>query len=544
MISIILTIIYTFLIFALLYCINILITRGNRKLNTYLYIGCLMCVTLWSLSQILIFVSNSISTLTFSYFIGNLGICFIGSFWLNFTYDLFYKFKKKYMIFITMSFSLIMYGSILTNIFHKFYYTRFTLNEINYGIGFWIMIIYDYLCVIIGIILIFYNEYKIRQSISVKLLLAVSVTIPLIFNLLFLTNLVNTRFDLTPIGFSISCILVMVIIFKHDFFDIKIRAFDKMMLNMPDGIIMFNKHGELVYKNDCADDYFQSLKINNIAKITKSIININEFNKMFNEKQMQEIIEKGETILITNKDTYIHIQKYVFDNLVDKYIGTAYIGRDITKYYQLENANRELLICANKIQIQEERGKIIQYIHDTIGHELTMIRSLIKLASKSANEDNKSSSLSYLDSAEEITRNCTKELRLAINRMKEENVNEYVTLGIIQLINSVDEIKIELTIHGEESMKYSYLSEVLYSNLRECITNTLKYGNAHNMQVIIRFNEDNLEMYIYDDGQGCEKIVIGNGLQGILERTNSNNGTVKFVSNTMEGFGVIMKFNL
>ena len=58
---------------------------------------------------------------------------------------------------------------------------------------------------------------------------------------------------------------------------------------------------------------------------------------------------------------------------------------------------------------------------------------------------------------------------------------------------------------------------------------------------MLKFLDDRLEMYILDNGKGCGKISEHNGLRGIMERTESLGGSVKFSSVKGEGFNTIIK---
>ena len=52
---------------------------------------------------------------------------------------------------------------------------------------------------------------------------------------------------------------------------------------------------------------------------------------------------------------------------------------DVGKYYQLLEQEQELAVSNQKLAIEQERNRIAQEVHDTTGHTLTMINSLLKL---------------------------------------------------------------------------------------------------------------------------------------------------------------------
>lgn len=96
----------------------------------------------------------------------------------------------------------------------------------------------------------------------------------------------------------------------------------------------------------------------------------------------------------------------------------------------------------------------------------------------------------------------------------------------------------EVSVQGTDGLSYSHLSTVVYECLREAITNCLKYAHASHMDVILKFEENGLRVYIFDDGQGCQSIVEDNGLRGIRDRVTEAGGQVRILSSEGEGFQI------
>ena len=116
-----------------------------------------------------------------------------------------------------------------------------------------------------------------------------------------------------------------------------------------------------------------------------------------------------------------------------------------------------------------------------------------------------------------------------------------VTKAVNTVITAVRGIETELCIQGTEDERYSFCIREMYDNCRETITNTMRYSNATRIDIILKFLDDRLEMYILDNGKGCNDITEHNGLKGIRERTEHLGGTVKFTSIEGEGFNTIIK---
>lgn len=198
--------------------------------------------------------------------------------------------------------------------------------------------------------------------------------------------------------------------------------------------------------------------------------------------------------------------------------------------------NRQLQVANVRLALSEERNRIAQQVHDTVGHTLTMLLSYMKLADISVEKGDKEEAKEYISQGRELCSNGIKELRESINQLRSEASYELVTQGVMQLANQVKEIPVEVTIRGEDKEKYSHLSKVVHDSLRESITNTLKYAQATRMDVVLNFKEKALDVIIGDDGKGCAKIEESNGTRGIRERVAKVGGTVSFITEAGGGF--------
>lgn len=74
------------------------------------------------------------------------------------------------------------------------------------------------------------------------------------------------------------------------------------------------------------------------------------------------------------------------------------------------------------------------------------------------------------------------------------------------------------------------------------VTNCLKYAAASHLDIILKFSESFLHLYIFDNGRGCGEISEGNGIRGIRERVQKAGGEVRFVSESGEGFQISIRF--
>ncbi len=414
----VLGIIYIVVIGAVLVSMAVLLLKSNKEVYNWVYMVCQGLVAVWCFSQVLLLLAQSDFELTLTYAIGNIGICFVGAFWYSFAVlytggEL--KGIKKYL---PMAVSAAHYALVLTNGLHHMYYVEFGQHMVKHGVFFYTNVAFTYLWVMAGAVILYRNLSEEQAEGGAKGLIVASVLIPVFLNVFQLTGLVEASFDITPLGFGISIICVLMATLKYRFLDL----------------------------------------------------------------------------------------------------------------------NKELAITNEKLLLARERNRIAQEVHDTAGHTLTMIQSYMKLA-QVANKNAETEQVgTYLDEAKVLTSQGIKELREAINQMREGESYELVTQGVMQLTNQVKEIPVDVTVQGEDSERYSHLSRIIYDCVRETITNTLKYANATKLEIVIRFAKDSVEVIIGDDGVGCENIKDNNGLRGIRERVEKNGGKVRFISGQGEGF--------
>lgn len=209
---------------------------------------------------------------------------------------------------------------------------------------------------------------------------------------------------------------------------------------------------------------------------------------------------------------------------------------NVTEYHELASAEK-------KLSLEQERNRIAQEMHDSAGHTFTMISSLAKMLRFEAEKDSPdvSSMLTNITEIDGLSRSGVTQLRCTINNLRDDEFMTSVTKAVQTVITAVRGVETELCIQGNEDDRYSFCIREMYDNCRETVTNALRYSEASRIDIILKFLDDRLEMYILDNGKGCKKISEHNGLRGIRERTEALGGTVRFSSIKGEGFNTMIK---
>lgn len=560
--SLILGLMYIFIIGIVIASMAVLLLMGKKEKYNIMCLGCQTMVIIWCISQIMILLSGTHKELVFSYILGNVGVCFVGAFWFSFAV-LYSGLKLPPLIhYFPFLLSSLHYIIILTNNMHHLYYMGFTKEEVTHGIFFYTNVMQTYLFVVAGAVILYRSiERERKNTLSgmadiktvtetniamrtntvtetntametniAKILIIIAVFVPIIFNAFYLTGILNVSFDITPLGFGISIILVLFATIKYRFMEVNIEAFDTVLSGLSDGVAIFDKNGRCTFYNSAFGSYIGDECILNTKIINSQIVSM-------------DLIE--ENVYMDADKKYYHVQVYqkfadslaeITPDNIDFNKPVVFVLKDISRYYELLHQTRELAVANEKLAIEQERNRIAQQVHDTAGHTLTMIQSYMKLAQISIKKHEEIKTREYLEGAEGLASKGIKELRESINMLRSKARDQMVAKCILQLADSVKEILVDVTIQGEDSYLYSHLSQVLYECVRESVTNTLKYAKAGKLDIVIKFMENAIELIIADDGIGCAKIQDNNGLLGIRERVEKEGGTVRFTSGENEGF--------
>lgn len=535
--SLILGMVYIAVIGAAFISMTVLLLKGKRESYNHIYMGCQGTVILWCCSQILIMLSKTEQELRLSYLLGNAGICFIGTFWYYFA--VLYVGKKLTSIkkYVPLGLSCFHFLMVLTNGNHHLYYTSFSLQEVVHGMFFYSNVIVTYILVFWGAVLLYRNLASQKESRTAKRLIIASVLVPVMLNVIYLTGCVRASFDITPLGFAISGIFVLLATMKYRFLEVNITAFDMILSGLSDGVGIFGKNGVSTYTNAAFHTLLGVSKAHEAKEMKVSVV----------EGQLKNFLSQNgdEPLYVDTEGRYLHIQIYQlekgemievpFDQLSTDSV-TVFMLKDVSKYYELLHQTRELAITNERLSLERERNRIAQQVHDTAGHTLTMIQSYMKLAALSNENHEEEKVKEYLSQARTLSSEGIRELRQSINQLRKQAASELVTQGILQLADQVKEIPVEVTVQGSDSEKYSHLSKVLYDCVRESITNALKYAEASKIEIILRFQEEAVELIIGDDGKGCDILTENNGIRGIRDRVKEAKGTVKFLTSKGEGF--------
>ena len=526
-----------------------LLAKADRNRVTGALAGCQVLIIIWCIPQLFTSFPMTIGMKYLTYGISYIGISFIGPAWLEFSFLYGRRRLGRLAEVLLFGVAAINYSIMLTNEYHHLFYRSFELEQVVYGPVFYLHMAFTYLCVLGGmaVVLAAFRRNLVASVHIVVVLL--SAAVPLAFNVLYISGLVQSGFDLTPPAFAFSSLFMLLAVFRYDFLDINKMAFGELFDTISEGVIVYNRRDIITYCNQAAKSWFgvqSGAGIGDIAgQLAAAGIDVAPDREDDPEIPVFHLWQEGEIRKMEVKQSAYH-------DKAGRLVAHALMFTDVGRYYQLIEQGEALAVSNQRLAIEQERNRIAQEVHDTAGHTLTMINSLMKLSlieydklhkeMPGPQADPAQDSLpSYLHQAREMAGNGIRELRCSINNLRQAADGSLITQGVYQLAQSVREIEVDVEIQGEDKAEYSHLSPVVYECVREAVTNCLKYAGASHMDIILKFADSFLHLYIFDNGKGCNTIQAGNGIRGIRERVKKAGGEVRFISEAGEGFQIFIR---
>lgn len=211
--------------------------------------------------------------------------------------------------------------------------------------------------------------------------------------------------------------------------------------------------------------------------------------------------------------------------------------------YDLEATRSRLVEYSKQVEANtklEERNRISRELHDSVGHRLTGILMQVDAAIQVMEVDG-GKGMTILKSA---YGNINESIEAVRDTVRKLNPSGH-TVGkspIRELINRFIEatgITVEYETCGVPYDLLPSVETILYRNMQEAFTNSLRHGQASHINVQMIFKTDELEVIISDNGRGCAGIVKGFGLSGMEERLDIVGGSIYYIGDN--GFTIDMK---
>lgn len=210
---------------------------------------------------------------------------------------------------------------------------------------------------------------------------------------------------------------------------------------------------------------------------------------------------------------------------------------------ELEQAYKKLIensAVARKLMVEQERTRMSREIHDTLAHTLTTLIVQLEACKKLAALDPSRLPVE-LEKAQELSRSGFNDIKRSIKALRPQAMEDKsLFASITSIINdTMENTNVHITFNNSLPLGIKLTSQIevtIFRVIQESITNSIRHGQAGEIEIALKRDNGTLQLYIEDNGTGCANIKKGYGMQGIRERIESLSGSVGFSSSHGKGF--------
>ena len=187
------------------------------------------------------------------------------------------------------------------------------------------------------------------------------------------------------------------------------------------------------------------------------------------------------------------------------------IARDVTlrtkQRHELEASRKRLRQLSSEVTLTEakERQRLAQVLHDTIGHDLTVVRmhigKLAELCETSGGNVHSSSALRLIEGIVKQVRQVTFDLSPAVLY---ELCLPAAIKTVARVVTEEQTPNCEVESSGNWRSLPIDLAILLYYATRELIHNAVKHASAEDIHVRLDRREQTISITVIDDGKGFE----------------------------------------
>ena len=361
--------------------------------------------------------------------------------------------------------------------------------------------------IVFSIMLLFSTKKKIYLFDS----LAFIVNLPFFFILPFWVYVY-----IVSIGYLFIRALILVVNeYEYSLYNPGTYMIKDALDTLSSGVIFANKNGQITYINSSMKKYLDDLNIRQHNRINKILSQLSEL------ENTDRKISKNDIIISCNDKTLNFKVKKDYSSQSILQVVCNDISEEEKVIKELEETTNQLnmiqkdlqntLRDINNIQKEKEILRLKGNIHDSMSQRLSILHCYII--------ENKGEDIMQIKQL----------ITSMLNEMYE--VNEINTSSRLDnLISSFALINVKLNIKGKLP-KSTEQADFTVKVIRECATNAVKHGQANEINVSIRLNDDKKYHIVIDNnGLPIKNIVEGNGLKIIKYQLSTLNGSMNIVS--------------
>jgi signal transduction histidine kinase len=202
---------------------------------------------------------------------------------------------------------------------------------------------------------------------------------------------------------------------------------------------------------------------------------------------------------------------------------------------ELGEAHQAVLLLqselANKSRM-EERLRIAQDLHDSLGHHLIALGQHLELAVHKP----EGAARSAVRSAQVIARTVLQEVKTIVSSWSDDRPVDFP--HEMRQLEELPHPKLHINCASDLAFRDARTGRALLRAVQEIVTNAIRHGAAHNVWIDIEHGERSVRLVARDDGHSGGVIAEGLGLAGMRRRMEELGGTLSAGPAVSGGFEV------
>jgi len=181
----------------------------------------------------------------------------------------------------------------------------------------------------------------------------------------------------------------------------------------------------------------------------------------------------------------------------------------------------------------EERLRIAQDLHDSLGHHLVALGLNLEAAA----HESEGGARAAIRTAQGMARAALRDVKTIVSKQSDETPVD-LSKEIRQLADELAHPKLHFNCTRDLLLDDARMSRALFKVVQEIVTNAIRHGEARNVWIEIDDHDDRVVLAARDDGQGTVSVTEGFGLSGMRRRLEELGGTMSATTLPTGGFEV------